>query len=111
MTDNETTDNETKVDLTQMRASVRTVTALLRAVANEDRLLLLCQLCQGERSVGELKSDLDIHQPSLSQQLGVLRAEGLVATRREGKRIYYSIADDKVRTVLNTLHGLYCETS
>lgn len=95
-------------DLDQMRNAARSVTALLRALANEDRLLLLCQLCQGERSVGELEADLDIRQPSLSQQLGVLRIEGLVTTRRDGKRIYYSIADDKVLTVLDTLHRLYC---
>ena len=101
--------NAALLDLDQMRASARTVTGLLRALANEDRLLLLCQLCHGERSVGELEAALDIRQPSLSQQLGVLRSEGLVTTRREGKRIHYSITDDKVLAVLHTLHGLYCE--
>ncbi len=97
------------LDLDQMRASARSVTALLRALANEDRLMLLCQLCLGESSVSELEVELDIRQPSLSQQLGVLRTEGLVNTRRDGKRIYYSIADDRVLAVLNTLHELYCE--
>jgi DNA-binding transcriptional ArsR family regulator len=69
---------------------------------------LLCQLSQGEKSVGELEELLALHQPSLSQQLGVLRTEGLVETRREGKRIYYSVADQKVLALLDTLYGLYC---
>ncbi|MDR3415487.1 MAG: metalloregulator ArsR/SmtB family transcription factor [Nevskia sp.] len=91
-----------------MRAAATQATGVLRSLANEDRLLLLCQLSQGEKSVGELESLLDLHQPSLSQQLGVLRSEGLVRTRREGKRIYYSIARPDVLTLLNTLYGLYC---
>ena len=81
---------------------------MLFALANENRLLLLCQLSQGEKSVGELEDLLDLHQPTLSQQLGVLRSEGLVNTRRDGKRIYYSVADSKVLTLLNTLYELYC---
>lgn len=97
------------LDLDRMRASARAVTALLRALANEDRLLLLCQMAHGEKSVGELETDLDIHQPTLSQQLGVLRSEGLVTTRREGKRIYYTTANSKVLVLLNTLHALYCD--
>jgi DNA-binding transcriptional ArsR family regulator len=95
-------------DLSQMRNAARTVTALLRALANEDRLLLLCQMTMGERSVGALEAELDIRQPTLSQQLGVLRTEGLVTTRREGKRIFYSVADPKVLTLLGALHSLYC---
>src|SRR5208283_4667715 len=97
------------VDLTHMRASARTVTALLRALANEDRMLLLCQMTGGERSVGELEAQLDIRQPTLSQQLGVLRTEGLVTTRREGRRIFYAVADPKVLALLNTLYSLYCK--
>jgi DNA-binding transcriptional ArsR family regulator len=96
------------LDLDQMRVSARTVTAILRALANEDRLLLLCQMTQGERSVSELETELDIRQPTLSQQLGVLRTERLVTTRREGKRIFYAVADPKVRALLGTLYTLYC---
>ncbi len=96
------------LDIGGMRAAAKTATALLRALANEDRLLLLCQMTAGEKSVGELEALLDIRQPTLSQQLGVLRSEGLVATRREGKRIYYAVSDAKVVAVLNTLYGLYC---
>jgi ArsR family transcriptional regulator len=95
-------------DIQAMRGAAKTAAALLRVLANEDRLLLLCQMTGGEKSVGELEALLDIRQPSLSQQLGVLRAEGLVATRREGKRIYYAVADPKVLTLLDTLYALYC---
>lgn len=91
-----------------MKVAAGEATATLRTLANEDRLLLLCQLGQGEKSVGELEELLDLHQPTLSQQLGVLRNEGLVNTRREGKRIYYSVADKKVLALLGTLYELYC---
>lgn len=95
-------------NLTLMSSAASQAAAVLRVLANEDRLLLLCQLSQGEKSVGELEELLKLHQPSLSQQLGVLRAEGLVNTRRDGKRIYYSVADQKVLTLLSTLYQLYC---
>lgn len=91
-----------------MRAAAGQATAVLATLANENRLLLLCQLGQGEKSVGELEELLDLHQPSLSQQLGVLCAMGLVNTRRDGKRIHYSIADARVLVLLRTLHELYC---
>lgn len=91
-----------------MRAAAGKATAMLFALANENRLLLLCQLSQGEKSVGELEELLDLHQPTLSQQLGVLRGEGLVNTRRDGKRIYYSVADSKVLALLDALYELYC---
>ncbi len=95
-------------DFAAMRTVAGEVTAMMRVLANEDRLLLLCQISHGEKSVGELEELLDLHQPTLSQQLGVLRTEGLVNTRRDGKRIYYSIADQKVLVFLNTLDDLYC---
>jgi ArsR family transcriptional regulator len=95
-------------DIHLMRTAASQVTSLLFSLANENRLLLLCQLSQGEKSVGELEDLLDIHQPTLSQQLSVLRSEGLVDTRRDGKRIYYSVSDPKVLTLLETLYALYC---
>ncbi|UHQ57165.1 metalloregulator ArsR/SmtB family transcription factor [Microbulbifer sp. YPW16] len=91
-----------------MRASAGNASALLRSLGNPDRLLLMCQLSQEELCVGDLEERLDIRQPSLSQQLGVLRREGLVATRREGKHVFYRIADPKVLTLLQTLYELYC---
>ncbi|HEY6863926.1 MAG TPA: metalloregulator ArsR/SmtB family transcription factor [Burkholderiales bacterium] len=93
-----------------MRAAVGEAAAALRVLANENRLLLLCELSQGERSVGELEETLDIRQPSLSQQLGVLRAVGLVSTRRNGKFIHYSVADRKALALLDTLYHLYCRS-
>lgn len=96
------------LSITAMRQAAGEATATLRALANEDRLLLLCQLSQGEKSVSELEDMLDIRQPTLSQQLGILRNEGLVSTRRDGKRIYYSVADPNVLAILGTLYQLYC---
>ena len=97
-----------KLNIELMHDAAEEATAVLRVLANRDRLLLLCQLSQGEKSVGELEELLDLHQPTLSQQLGVLRAEGLVDTRRDGKRIYYSVTDKRVMTLLKTLYQLYC---
>lgn len=95
-------------DLAALRASADQCCALLKALANTDRLLLLCQLVEGECNVGELEAQTGIRQPSLSQQLGVLRDEGLVATRRSGKFIYYSMASNEVRQIMKTLSTLYC---
>jgi ArsR family transcriptional regulator len=92
-----------------MRIASIKATSTLKALANSDRLLLLCQLSQGEKSVRELETILGIMQPTLSQQLGVLRTEGLVVTRRESKKIYYSVSDEKVLAILNTLYNLYCK--
>lgn len=97
------------LNINQMRERAGEATGVLRVLAHEDRLLLLCQLSQAELCVSDLETQLDIRQPSLSQQLGVLRREGLVDTRREGKHIYYRIADSRVLTLLQTLYELYCE--
>jgi ArsR family transcriptional regulator len=96
------------MDINSMRQAAAQAGILLRTLGNEDRLLLLCQLSQGEMSVGQLAQALEIRQPTLSQQLGVLRQEGLVATRREGKQIYYVVSDEKALAILNTLYQLYC---
>jgi DNA-binding transcriptional ArsR family regulator len=80
----------------------------LKLLANENRLLLLCQLSQGEMCVSELEEQLEIHQPTLSQQLGLLRAEGVVTTRRQGKNIYYRIADPAMLDIVAVLYRLYC---
>lgn len=98
----------TPLNIDAMRAAAHEATALLGVLASTNRLLLLCQLCKGEQCVSDLEELLDLHQPTLSQQLGVLRAERLVATRRDGKKIYYSIAEPRVMTLLGTLYELYC---
>ena len=95
-------------EIEKIRSSAEEVSGVLKALAHEDRLLLLCEISQGELCVSELADRLDIRQPSLSQQLGVLRREGLVETRRQGKQIYYRIADAKVLAVLRTLYEFYC---
>lgn len=97
--------------LEQLRASAGRACALLKAMANEDRLLLLCQLADGpgtERNVGELQERTGIVQPTLSQQLGVLRDEGLAATRREGKFVYYRLAKPEVLAVMQALYAAFC---
>jgi len=94
--------------ISMLRESASQACAVLKAMAHEDRLLLLCQLTQGERNVGELEALVGLHQPSLSQHLGVLRDEGLVATRREGKYIYYRLASFEVIQIMQTLSALYC---
>jgi DNA-binding transcriptional ArsR family regulator len=81
---------------------------LLKLLANPERMQLLCELSQGERCVGELEERLAIRQPTLSQQLGVLRNEGLLGTRREGKHIYYRVADPACIEILAVLHRLFC---
>ncbi len=81
---------------------------LLKSLSHPDRLLLLCQLTQGEYCVSELESLVGVGQPSLSQQLGILRKDALVATRREGKQIYYSIASDDALAVLHLLYERFC---
>jgi DNA-binding transcriptional ArsR family regulator len=100
--------DETLLDIQQLRANADEAGQLLKALSNPDRLLLLCQLSQGECNVSELESLLGIQQPTLSQQLAVLRREGLVATRREGKQIYYCISSPQALAVIKTLYQLFC---
>jgi DNA-binding transcriptional ArsR family regulator len=91
-----------------LRQSADAACRLMKVLANPDRLLLLCRLAQGEQRVGELEVRLGIGQPTLSQQLGVLREEGLVATRREGKSIHYRIASAQVLAVMDVLYQQFC---
>jgi len=92
-----------------LRESVAQACTLLKVMANADRLLLMCQLINAELNVSELETMTEIRQPTLSQQLGVLRDEGLVSTRRAGKFIYYTLSSPEVVGVMQTLHRLYCE--
>ncbi|UVW26990.1 helix-turn-helix transcriptional regulator [Massilia sp. H6] len=98
------------IDIESMRRAAEQACGLLKALGNPDRLLLLCQLTQGEFRVGELEALSGIRQPTLSQQLGVLREEKLVHTRREGKQIYYSMASSEAMAVMEVLYELYCKT-
>ena len=99
---------EIPIELETLRRSADSACRLMKVLSNPDRLLLLCQLSQGEKRVGELEELVGISQPTLSQQLGVLREEGLVNTRREGKNIYYSVASPELLEILGLLYRLYC---
>ena len=97
-----------KIDPVRLRAAASEAVSALKVLANPERLLLLCQLSQGEMCVSELEEALDIHQPTLSQQLGVLRTQEVVATRKEGKNVYYTVADPALLEVLALVYKLYC---
>jgi DNA-binding transcriptional ArsR family regulator len=101
---------DTLMDIDILRRSADAASRLMKVLSNPDRLLLLCQLAQGEKRVGELEELLGILQPTLSQQLGVLRDEGLVSTRREGKAIYYQIDSAQALAVMNVLYEQFCST-
>jgi len=92
----------------RLREGAARAVSALKLLANEERMLLMCQLSQQELCVSELEAQLEIRQPTLSQQLGVLRNEGVVSTRREGKNIYYSVADPALLDILAVLYRLYC---
>lgn len=93
----------------QMIESALEATDFLKALANQNRLLILCHLAEGEKSVTELETLLGIRQPTLSQQLARLREEDLVATRREAKTIYYSLASTEAGLVIQLLYKMFCE--
>jgi len=91
-----------------MRDNAAQASRLLRALSNENRLMLLCLLFEGEKTVGELNASLDLSQSALSQHLAVLREEGMVRTRRAGQSIYYGLASPPAQRVIETLHSVYC---
>lgn len=96
------------IDPESMREHAADATRLLKALANEKRLMLLCLLVEGERSVGELNARVELSQSALSQHLAVLREDGLVTTRREAQTIYYAVAPGPAQQVIATLHDVYC---
>ena len=102
---------DTTMDIDMLRSSAEEASRLMKALSNPARLLLLCQLARGEQRVGELEALVGILQPTLSQQLGVLRDEGLVSTRRESKNIYYQIDSPQALAVMNVLYEQFCDTS
>lgn len=98
-----------QIDLPTLQAAALQACGLLKVLSNPDRLLLLCQMTQGEYCVSELEELTGVQQPTLSQQLTVLRDEQLVNTRRVGKQIYYIIASTEAMAILQVLYELYCE--
>ena len=103
--------NAVQHDLEKMRTSADKACRLMKVLSNPDRMMLLCQLAQGEKRVGELEEILGIVQPTLSQQLTVLRDEGLVVTRREGKNIHYQITSTEAMAVMGVLYQQFCGSS
>lgn len=96
-------------NLAVLRESADLATALMKVLANPDRLMLLCQISQGEKAVGELETLTGIQQPTLSQQLTVLRENQVVKTRREGKNIYYSVSSKPALAIINVLAEQICK--
>ncbi len=92
-----------------MKPIADNVADLMKTLAHPSRLLALCAMMEKERSVGELAESLDMRAQAMSQQLAILRNKGLVATRRDGQTIYYGLADDQIRTVMEALYATYCE--
>lgn len=97
-----------QINLAKLQSAAEEASNLLKVLSNIDRLLLLCQMTQGEFSVGALEAMTGIRQPTLSQQLTVLREEKMVNTRRVGKQIFYRIASPEALAVLQVLYQLYC---
>lgn len=97
-----------QLDIGVMRAHADNACRMMKTLANRDRLMLLCQLSQGEKRVGELEEATNIQQPTLSQQLAVLREENVVSTRRDGKHIYYKISSPIAMSVMELLYATYC---
>ncbi len=101
----------TEADVDQMRQHAPEAAGLMSALGNESRLMVLCALTQGQRSVGELNDIVPLSQSALSQQLGKLRDRGLVTTRRESQTIYYSLVPGPAQRIIETLHDIYCRTN
>jgi DNA-binding transcriptional ArsR family regulator len=100
----------TAKELKVMQAHAGAAVEVLRALSNQARLLVLCRLCQGEMSVGDLNTSVSLSQSALSQHLAKLRADGLVATRRDGQTIHYRIADKRIELLVSALHDIFCRT-
>ena len=98
-------------ELKAMQANAGEAVDVLRALSNETRLLVLCQLGDREMSVGEINDVVGLSQSALSQHLAKLRAEGLVETRREAQTIFYRIADARVTALVSALHDIFCKPS
>lgn len=95
-------------DMEKMVKNATNASNFLKAIAHEGRMMILCHLASGEKSVNELEDLLSARQASVSQQLSRLRLEGLVKPRREGKAIYYSLTDDRSRQIMELVYDLFC---
>jgi DNA-binding transcriptional ArsR family regulator len=96
-------------EIEAMKSNAGKAAGMMRLLSSEVRLMVLCQLGLGEKSVGELNEAVGLSQSALSQHLARLRAEGIVHTRREAQTIYYSIADERVTRIVTTLYDIFCK--
>ena len=96
------------VDREAMGQNAQAAEDFLKRLGNRNRLMILCILAEGERSVGELNAQIPLSQSALSQHLSVLRQAELVTTRRESQTIYYTIGDPRIATILEALHEMFC---
>ncbi len=96
------------INLARMENSAREASTLMKALANDKRLMILCQLIDGELTVGELAARIGLSQSAMSQHLAKLRHDDLVATRREAQTIYYSLADKRAARLIQLLYDMYC---
>lgn len=103
------TNDISESELERMVTNAKTASDFLKAISHESRLLILCHLVSGEKSVTELEELLSARQAAVSQQLSRLRLEGLVTPRREGKAIYYSLTDDRPKKILEVVYDLFCK--
>ena len=97
------------LDIDEIMASAREASEFLKALSHEARLVILCLLVEGEKSVSEIEQLLSLRQPAVSQQLARLRSDKLLETRRDGKNVYYSLARPEVREVIAALHAAFCK--
>ena len=97
------------LDIDMMLTNARQASEFLKALSHEARLMILCLLADGEKSVSEIEQTLSLRQPAVSQQLARLRADDLVDARRDGKNIYYSLARTEVRDIIEALHRAFCK--
>jgi DNA-binding transcriptional ArsR family regulator len=103
-------DRDVSPELTRMMRKARDASDFLKALAHENRLLLLCLLAERERSVTELEELLSLRQTTVSQQLARLRLDDLVTTRRDGRTVYYSLADDRLKQFIGVIYDMFCKT-
>ncbi|MBV8792564.1 MAG: winged helix-turn-helix transcriptional regulator [Pseudolabrys sp.] len=96
-------------ELDRMVENAQRATNFLKALSHESRLMILCILAEGEKSVSELEKLLALRQPTVSQQLARLRADKLVSTRRDGKTVYYSLASEDARVIIGAIYNVFCK--
>ncbi len=101
---------EQLVSFEAMKRNASNAVNLLKGLANESRLMIMCVLAEGELSVGQLNQRIKLSQSALSQHLAVLREQGMVKTRRESQTIFYSLADTTAIDIIGLLHNTYCQT-